>query len=98
VDRARRVTKKDVLQIKIDQSGQVPGHDVPARDDPDYGSTRAIIRFYHKTKKVKISTRSEVRQATAERDRVGDIVNDGDRRGHPFVRDAESRRTGRVDR
>ncbi|MBL8769633.1 MAG: DNA-directed RNA polymerase subunit beta [Planctomycetes bacterium] len=69
------VSKKDVLQIKIDQSGRFPATTFLRAMSPDYGSNSAIIRFFHKTKKVKISTPKETEKQLLNAIVVDDIVN-----------------------
>jgi DNA-directed RNA polymerase subunit beta len=46
------VTKKDVLVIKIDQSGKIPATIFLRAIDPAYGQTENILRFFYTTKTV----------------------------------------------
>ncbi|MCD6365221.1 MAG: DNA-directed RNA polymerase subunit beta, partial [Planctomycetes bacterium] len=46
------VSKKEVLIIKIDQSGRIPATTFLRAMDERFGSSAAIIREFHKTKKI----------------------------------------------
>jgi DNA-directed RNA polymerase subunit beta len=51
------VTKKDVLNVKIDQSGKFLATTILRAFDSKYASDAAIIRLFHPTKKVKLNTK-----------------------------------------
>ncbi len=50
------VTKKDVLAVRIDQSSKIPATVFLRAMDERYGTDDAIIREFHKTKTLKISS------------------------------------------
>jgi DNA-directed RNA polymerase subunit beta len=52
------VTKKDVLHVKIDQSGKFLATTILRAFDAKYASDAAIIRLFHPTKKVKLSSKA----------------------------------------
>jgi DNA-directed RNA polymerase subunit beta len=49
------VTKKDVLQVKIDQSGKFLATTIIRAFKPEYASDRAIIRLFYGVKEVKLT-------------------------------------------
>jgi len=49
------VTKKDVLQVKIDQSGKFLATTIIRAFKPEYASDRAIIRLFHGVKDIKLT-------------------------------------------
>jgi DNA-directed RNA polymerase subunit beta len=52
------VTKKDVLNVKIDQSGKFLATTILRAFDAKYASDAAIIRLFHPTKKVKLNNKA----------------------------------------
>jgi len=68
------VTKKDILSVKIDQSGKFLATTIIRAFDARYGTDEAIIRLFHATKVVKLSNKAaleKIRGAFV----VGDIVD-----------------------
>jgi len=49
------VTKKDVLAVRIDQSGKIPATTFIRAMDPRYGTDGAIVNEFYKTKTIKVS-------------------------------------------
>ncbi|MCP4589906.1 MAG: DNA-directed RNA polymerase subunit beta [bacterium] len=49
------VTKKDVLAVRIDQSGKIPATTFIRAMDPKYGTDEALVSEFYKTKNVKAS-------------------------------------------
>jgi DNA-directed RNA polymerase subunit beta len=52
------VTKKDVLHVKIDQSGKFLATTILRAFDSRYASDAAIIRLFHPTKKIKLNNKA----------------------------------------
>ena len=71
------VTKKDALQVRIDQSGKFSAITLLRALDESLGSDRDILRHFYKTKRVK-KTKSQTEKAFAklitDKVAVGDIV------------------------
>jgi DNA-directed RNA polymerase subunit beta len=69
------VTKKDVLGIKIDQSGRFPTTMFLRAMAEEYGSNAALIRLFHETKKIKIGGPKETEKKLLNRVVVDDVVD-----------------------
>ncbi len=69
------VTKKDVLGIKIDQSGRFPATMFLRAMNEEFGSNAALIRLFHETKKVKIAGPKETEKKLLNRVVVDDVVD-----------------------
>jgi DNA-directed RNA polymerase subunit beta len=52
------VTKKDVLNVKIDQSGRFLATTIIRAFDPRFGSDESIIRLFHPTRVVKLGNKA----------------------------------------
>jgi len=50
------VTRKDVLVVRIDQSGKIPATTFLRATDPKYGTDEAIVREFHKPRTVRVSS------------------------------------------
>ncbi|MAG57700.1 MAG: DNA-directed RNA polymerase subunit beta [Planctomycetes bacterium] len=68
------VTKKDILNVKIDQSGKFLATTIIRAFDPKYGTDEAIIRLFHKTKVFKLSSKAALEKIKGAFV-VGDIVD-----------------------
>ncbi len=69
------VSKKDVLGIKIDQSGRFPATMFLRAMSEEYGTNAAIIRLFHETKTVKIAGPKETEKKLLNRVVVDDVVD-----------------------
>jgi DNA-directed RNA polymerase subunit beta len=69
------VSKKDVLGIKIDQSGRFPATMFLRAMAEEFGSNAALIRLFHETKKVKIAGPKETEKKLLNRVVVDDVVD-----------------------
>ena len=69
------VSKKDVLTIKIDQSGRFPATLFLRAMAEEYGTNAAIIRLFHETKTVKIGGPKETAKKLLNRIVVDDVVD-----------------------
>ncbi|MAF65105.1 MAG: DNA-directed RNA polymerase subunit beta [Planctomycetes bacterium] len=71
------VTKKDILQVRIDQSGKFSAITLLRALDESLGNDRDLLRHFYKTKRVK-KTKSQTEKAFAksitDKVAVGDIV------------------------
>ncbi|HGY89580.1 MAG TPA: DNA-directed RNA polymerase subunit beta [Planctomycetes bacterium] len=67
------VSKKDVLQVKIDQSGKFLATTLLRAMDSRYSSDEDIIRLFHETKKYTVNTRNLPK--LKDKHVVGDIVD-----------------------
>ena len=69
------VSKKDVLQIKIDQSGRFPATMFLRAIDEQFGTNAGIIRLFHKTRKVKIGGPKDTEKKLLNRVVVDDVID-----------------------
>ena len=69
------VSKKDTLQVRIDQSGKFAATSLIRALSEDYSTNADIIRLFHKTTKVKRSTRGFLKKI-AGRVAVEDVVDE----------------------
>jgi DNA-directed RNA polymerase subunit beta len=69
------VSKKDVLQIKIDQSGRFPATAFLRAMAEEYSTNEALIRLFHNTKVVKIKSVKQAEKDLLGQHIVGDIVD-----------------------
>jgi len=69
------VSKKDVLTIKIDQSGRFPATMFLRAMAEEYGTNAAIIRLFHQTKTVKIGSPAQTEKKLLNRVVVDDVVD-----------------------
>ncbi|MBI4881731.1 MAG: DNA-directed RNA polymerase subunit beta [Planctomycetes bacterium] len=69
------VSKKDVLQIKIDQSGRFPATMYLRAMAEEFGSNAAIIRLFYETSKVKIAGPKETEKKLLNKVVVEDVVD-----------------------
>ncbi len=69
------VSKKDILQVRIDQSGKFPATSLLRALSEDYSTNADIIRLFHKTKRVKRTARGFLGKITA-RYTVEDVVDE----------------------
>ena len=68
------VTKKDILNVKIDQSGKFLATTIIRAFDSNYGTDEAIIRLFHDTKKIKLKGKAALEKIKGAFV-VGDIVD-----------------------
>ena len=68
------VTKKDILNVKIDQSGKFLATTIIRAFEPEYGTDEAIVRLFHDTKVVKLSTKTALEKIKGAFV-VGDIID-----------------------
>jgi len=71
------VSKKDVLGIKIDQSGRFAATTFLRAMSEDYSTNEALIRLFHNTKVVKIKSLKQAEKDLLGQYIVGDIVDAG---------------------
>ena len=71
------VSKKDVLGIKIDQSGRFPATAFLRAMSAEYSTNEALIRLFHNTKVVKIKGVKQAEKDLLGQYIVGDIVDAG---------------------
>jgi DNA-directed RNA polymerase subunit beta len=71
------VSKKDVLGIKIDQSGRFPATSFLRAMSDEYSTNEALIRLFHNTKVVKIKGVKQAEKDLLGQYIVGDIVDAG---------------------
>ncbi len=71
------VSKKDVLGIKIDQSGRFPATAFLRAMSEEYSTNEALIRLFHNTKVVKIKGVKQAEKDLLGQYIVGDIVDAG---------------------
>ncbi|MEW6743035.1 MAG: DNA-directed RNA polymerase subunit beta [Planctomycetota bacterium] len=69
------VARKDVLQIKIDQSGRFPATTFIRAIAEEYSSSEALIRLFHKTKPIKVKGLRSVEKELVGQHVVGNIVD-----------------------
>jgi len=69
------VSKKDVLQIKIDQSGRFPATMFLRAMDEKFGTNAGIIRLFHKTRKVKIGGPKDTGKKLLNKIVVDDVID-----------------------
>ena len=68
------VSKKDVLNVRIDQSGRFPATTLLRAMDEKYSSNAEILRLFHETEVIKLGTRAAVTRL-ANRVVVGPLLN-----------------------
>jgi len=68
------VTKKDILNVKIDQSGKFLATTIIRAFDPNYGTDEAVIRLFHDTKKIKLTGKAALEKIKGAFV-VGDIID-----------------------
>src|SRR5688572_23977370 len=71
------VSKKDVLGIKIDQSGRFPATAFLRAMSEEYSTNESLIRLFHNTKVVKIKSAKQAEKDLLGQHIVGDIVDAG---------------------
>ncbi len=71
------VSKKDILQIKIDQSGRFPATAFLRAMSEEYSTNEGIIRLFHNTKVVKIKGVKQAEKDLLGQYLVGDIIDAG---------------------
>jgi DNA-directed RNA polymerase subunit beta len=71
------VSKKDVLGIKIDQSGRFSASTFLRAMSEEYSTNEALIRLFHNTKVVKIKSLKQAEKDLLGQYIVGDIVDAG---------------------
>ncbi len=71
------VSKKDVLGIKIDQSGRFPATAFLRAMSEEYSTNESLIRLFHNTKVVKIKGVKQAEKDLLGQYIVGDIVDAG---------------------
>ncbi|HYC77234.1 MAG TPA: DNA-directed RNA polymerase subunit beta [Planctomycetota bacterium] len=71
------VTKKDVLQVKIDQSGKFLATTIIRAFNPEYASDRAIIRLFYPTREIKLTGDAAYQKLNGAYV-VGDVVDPSD--------------------
>jgi DNA-directed RNA polymerase subunit beta len=71
------VSKKDVLGIKIDQSGRFPATAFLRAMSEEYSTNESLIRLFHNTKVVKIKGAKQAEKDLLGQYIVGDIVDAG---------------------
>jgi DNA-directed RNA polymerase subunit beta len=70
------VSKKDVLSVKIDQSGKFPATTLLRAIDSKYGTTEDILRLFYETKEVKLKSKPDYKKLLGKV-AVGALVNAG---------------------
>lgn len=68
------VSKKDALTVRIDQSGKFPATTLLRAMSEEYSTDEQVIRLFHETKKIKLSTKAGVKAALGK-PVVGDVVD-----------------------
>jgi DNA-directed RNA polymerase subunit beta len=68
------VSKKDVLSVKIDQSGKFPATTLLRAVDEQYGTTEDLLRMFYETKVVKLQSKPDYKKLTGMV-AVGALVN-----------------------
>jgi DNA-directed RNA polymerase subunit beta len=68
------VSKKDVLNVRIDQSGRFPASTLLRAMSPAFSSNGDILRAFHETETIKLGTRAAVSKL-ANRVVVGHLLN-----------------------
>ncbi len=68
------VSKKDVLNVRIDQSGKFPGTTLLRAMSPDYSNTADLIRLFYPTEKINLSSRTAAKRLPG-RVVVGHLIN-----------------------
>jgi DNA-directed RNA polymerase subunit beta len=68
------VSKKDVLSVKIDQSGKFPATTLLRAIDTKYGTTEDLLRMFYETKVMKLRTKPDYKKLTGMV-AVGALVN-----------------------
>jgi len=68
------VSKRDVLHVRLDQSGKFPATMLLRAMSPRYGTDEEILRLFYQTEKVKITPRMSASKL-ADRVAVGGLVN-----------------------
>jgi len=68
------VSKKDVLNVRIDQSGKFPATTLLRAMSPDYSNTADLIRLFYPTEKINLSSRTAAKRLPG-RVVVGHLIN-----------------------
>jgi len=68
------VSKKDVLNVRIDQSGKFPATTLLRAMSPDYSNTADLIRLFYPTEKINLSRRTAAKRLPG-RVVVGHLIN-----------------------
>lgn len=82
------VTKKDAVAVRIDQSGKFSAMTLLRAMSPEYSSDAAMIRIYHETEEMKISSKTEPEKLIGQyvvedlifpigHEKCGEIICDG---------------------